>query len=492
MAPDEFAVTSFDDYASKLEKAKVVIDAERRKDMILAEAKNLAFANGYELVEDDKLLEEVSGLVEWPTVLMGEYDQAFLDIPKEVIQLTIRENQKCFVLREQGKTELANRFMLVSNIIPSDGGAEVTRGNGKVVAARLSDAKFFWESDLHQIKSSDGFKPWLDKLNNVTFHAKLGTQGERVARIVALAEELAPIVGADVEQAKRAAQLCKADLNSAMVYEFPEVQGLMGKYYAQIAGEASSVALACEEHYSPLGPSDDVPSDPVSVTVALADKLDTLVGFWAIDEKPTGSKDPYALRRAALGVIRLVLENDVRLSLSNWANADLLSFFHDRLKVYLRDKGIRHDLIDAVLTNESDDLLVVTQKAEALQKLIDSEDGKNLLAGYKRAANILAAEEKKGAEVGTEVSADLLKVEPEQALNAAIDASVSKAQSSVANEDFEGAMSALAELRAPIDAFFEDVLVNDDDPAIRGNRLTLLNRIRSATEIVGDFGKISG
>ena len=492
MAPDEFAVTSFDDYASKLEKAKVVVDAERRKDMILAEAKNLAFANGYELVEDDKLLEEVSGLVEWPTVLMGQYDQAFLDIPKEVIQLTIRENQKCFVLREQGKTELANRFMLVSNIVPSDGGAEVTRGNGKVVAARLSDAKFFWESDLHQIKSSDGFKPWLDKLNNVTFHAKLGTQGERVARIVALAEELAPIVDADVEQAKRAAQLCKADLNSAMVYEFPEVQGLMGKYYAQIAGEAESVALACEEHYSPLGPSDDVPSDPVSVTVALADKLDTLVGFWAIDEKPTGSKDPYALRRAALGVIRLVLENDVRLSLSNWANADLLSFFHDRLKVYLRDKGIRHDLIDAVLTNESDDLLVVTQKAEALQKLIDSEDGKNLLAGYKRAANILAAEEKKGAEVGTEVSADLLKVEPEQALNAAIDVSVSKAQSSVANEDFEGAMSALAELRAPIDAFFEDVLVNDDDPAIRGNRLTLLNRIRSATEIVGDFGKISG
>ncbi len=492
LAPDEFAVTGFDDYAAKLEKAHVMIDAEKRKDMILAEANNLAFANGYELVEDTKLLDEVSGLVEWPTVLMGEYDQDFLDIPKEVIQLTIRENQKCFVLREAGKQELANRFMLVSNIIASDGGAEVMRGNGKVVAARLSDAKFFWESDLHQINSDEGFNPWLDKLNNVTFHAKLGTQGERVARIVALAEELAPIAGADVQQAKRAAELCKADLNSAMVYEFPEVQGLMGNYYAQIAGEAPSVALACEEHYSPLGPSDDVPSDPVSVAVALADKLDTLVGFWAIDEKPTGSKDPYALRRAALGVIRLVLENGVRISLSKWASIDLLSFFHDRLKVYLRDKGIRHDLIDAVLTADSDDLLVVTQKAEALQKLIDSEDGKNLLAGYKRAANILAAEEKKGEEVGSGVSAELLKVEQEATLNMAIDASVAKALSSVANEDFEGAMSALAELRAPIDAFFEDVLVNDDDPAIRSNRLALLNRIRSATEIVGDFGKISG
>ena len=492
LAPDEFAVTGFDDYAAKLEKAHVMIDAEKRKDMILAEANNLAFANGYELVEDTKLLDEVSGLVEWPTVLMGEYDQDFLDIPKEVIQLTIRENQKCFVLREAGKQELANRFMLVSNIIASDGGAEVMRGNGKVVAARLSDAKFFWESDLHQINSDEGFNPWLDKLNNVTFHAKLGTQGERVARIVALAEELAPIAGADVQQAKRAAELCKADLNSAMVYEFPEVQGLMGNYYAEIAGEAPSVALACEEHYSPLGPSDDVPSDPVSVTVALADKLDTLVGFWAIDEKPTGSKDPYALRRAALGVIRLVLENGVRISLSKWASIDLLSFFHDRLKVYLRDKGIRHDLIDAVLTADSDDLLVVTQKAEALQKLIDSEDGKNLLAGYKRAANILAAEEKKGEEVGSGVSAELLKVEQEATLNMAIDASVAKALSSVANEDFEGAMSALAELRAPIDAFFEDVLVNDDDPAIRSNRLALLNRIRSATEIVGDFGKISG
>ena len=344
MAPDTFAVKHFDDYAEKLQKAFVMLDAETRKETILAEAGNLAFAQGLELVEDAKLLDEVSGLVEWPTVLMGEFDENFLDIPAEVIQLTIRENQKCFVLRKSGAKTLTNNFLLVSNIIPSDGGTEVARGNAKVVNARLSDAKFFWESDLHQINSDEGFNPWIEKLDSVTFHAKLGTQGERVKRIVALAEELAPIVGAArseapgaimatdanaspprsgskaahvsanklIELAKEAARLCKADLNSAMVYEFPEVQGAMGRKYAERKGLDTSIALAIEEHYSPLGPSDDVPSDPVSVTVALADKLDTLVGFWAIDEKPTGSKDPYALRRAALGVIRLVLENGVR------------------------------------------------------------------------------------------------------------------------------------------------------------------------------------
>ncbi len=516
MAPDEFEVQRFDDYAAKLEKAFVMLDAETRKETIETEAKNLAFAQGLELVDDPKLLEEVSGLVEWPVVLMGEFDEAFLDIPGEVIQLTIRENQKCFVIanpnsnphastveglvdeagtlrQAQGEgIDLTNKFFLISNIQPSDGGAEVVRGNGKVVNARLSDAKFFWESDLHQINSDEGFTPWLEKLDAVTFHAKLGTQGERVNRIVALAEELAPIVGADVELAKQAAQLCKADLNSAMVYEFPEVQGLMGRYYAERTGEHASVALAIQEHYSPLGPSDDVPSDPVAVTVALADKLDTLVGFWAIDEKPTGSKDPYALRRAALGVIRLVLENDVRFSLSSKADADLLSFFHDRLKVYLRDKGIRHDLIDAVLTSESDDLLIISRKAEALQKLVDSEDGKNLLAGYKRAANILAAEEKKGTVIAESVSNDLLEVEPEKALNTAIDTASADAEKSVQAEDFEGAMSALARLRSPVDAFFTDVHVNDENEKIRANRLALLVRIRSATQTVADFSKISG
>jgi len=492
MAPDEFSVTHFDDYAAKLEKAFVMLDAETRKDTIRAEAQNLAFAKGLELVEDEKLLEEVSGLIEWPTVLMGEFGEDYLDIPAEVIQLTIRENQKCFVLRKSGADKLTNNFLLVSNIIPSDGGTEVARGNAKVVNARLSDAKFFWESDLHQINSDEGFEPWLEKLNAVTFHAKLGTQHERVQRIIALAEELAPVTGADVEKTREAARLCKADLNSAMVYEFPEVQGKMGRTYAERSGMDASVALAIQEHYSPLGPSDDVPSDPVSVTVALADKLDTLAGFWAIDEKPTGSKDPYALRRAALGVIRLVLENEVRLPLLSKADEDLLSFFHDRLKVYLRDQGIRHDLIDAVLTETSDDLLIVTRKAQALQKLVDSDDGQNLLAGYKRAANILAAEEKKGTGVAEAVSSELLKLDAEKALNTAIDKTAEFNDVAIAKENFEGAMTALASLRGPVDQFFEDVLVNDENETIRANRLALLKRITVATSVVADFSKISG
>ncbi len=492
MSPESFEVKHFDDYAAKLEKAYVMLDADIRKETILTESKNLAFAQGLELVDDQGLLEEVAGLVEWPVPLMGEFDNDYLDIPREVIQLTIRENQKCFVVSDQQSNTLTNKFMLVSNIVPSDGGAEVARGNAKVVNARLSDAKFFWESDLHQISSASGFSHWLEKLDAVTFHAKLGSQGDRVKRITALAAELATIVGADVEKAKEAATLCKADLNSAMVYEFPEVQGLMGRYYAEKSGKDDSVAVAIEEHYSPLGPSDDVPSDPVAVTVALADKLDTLTGFWAIDEKPTGSKDPYALRRAALGVIRLLLENNVRFGLSSKADADLLSFFHDRLKVYLRDKGIRHDLIDAVLTSRSDDLLIVTRKAEALQKLIDSEDGQNLLSGYKRTANILAAEEKKNTEVAEQVSPDLLSLEAEKMLNEAIDKASATAQSAIENEDFESAMSALATMRAPVDQFFDDVLVNDEDTAVRANRLALLSRIRNATATVADFGKISG
>ena len=492
MGNEEFSVSHFDDYASKLEKSFVMLDADTRKETIRTEAGNLAFAKGLELVEDEKLLEEVSGLVEWPTVLMGTFEEAYLDIPAEVVQLTIRENQKCFVVRKSGSDQLTNNFLLVSNIVPSDGGAEVARGNAKVVNARLSDAKFFWESDLHQINSGEGFGPWIEKLDAVTFHAKLGSQGERVRRIVALAEALAPIVGADAALASEAAQLCKADLNSAMVYEFPEVQGLMGRYYAERSGRDQSVALAIEEHYSPLGPSDDVPGNPVSVAVALADKLDVLVGFWSIDEKPTGSKDPYALRRAALGVIRLVLENEVKLGLSNWASNDLLSFFHDRLKVYLRDKGIRHDLIDAVITETSDDLLTVTRKAQALQKLIDSEDGQNLLAGYKRATNILAAEEKKGAEFGNAVQAGIFNAEEEKALYAAINTAEENADAAVKNEDFESAMAALATLRKPVDAFFDNVLVNDEDEAVRANRLALLDRIRTTTSGVADFSKISG
>ncbi len=476
----------------KLEAARVIIDAERRKDMIRADAQNLAFARGLELVEDEALLEEVAGLVEWPTVLMGDFDEEFLDIPPEVIQLTIRENQKCFVIRKQDSRSLANHFMLVTNITPEDGGKEVMRGNGKVVNARLSDAKFFWETDLHQVKSDEGFKPWLAKLDNVTFHAKLGSQGERVKRIAALAKTLAPLVGADENLASRAAELCKADLQSAMVFEFPEVQGLMGRYYAETAGEDASVSAAMEEHYKPLGPSDIVPTDKVSVAVALADKLDTLTGFWAIDEKPTGSKDPYALRRAALGVIRLVLDNEIRLDLVQLVEADLLSFFHDRLKVYLRDQGVRHDLIDAVLTRDSGDLLTVSRKARALQKLIETEDGTNLVAGYKRAANILSAEEKKGTSITDIVLPDLMRSEEEKALLENLEQVEQQAEQALKVEDFEAAMAHLANLRATIDNFFENVLVNDEDDKVRANRLALLARIRSATAVVADFSALSG
>lgn len=492
LANKEITVKRFDDYAAQLEKAKVIIDPERRKEIILADAKNLAFAQGFELVEDPGLLEEVSGLIEYPTVLMGEFEEEYLDIPAEVIQLTIKENQKCFVLKKQGTNELVNRFLLVSNIIPSDGGKEVARGNGKVVRARLSDAKFFWESDLHQTAKEDGFDEWVAGLDQVTFHAKLGSQGERIKRIIALAKELAPIVGADAEKAKRAAYFAKADLQSAMVYEFPEVQGMIGRRYAEIAGEDASVSLAIEEHYKPLGPSDDVPSDPVSVAVALADKLDTLVGFWVIDEKPTGSKDPYALRRAALGVIRLVVENNVRFSMLEKVNNDLLSFFHDRLKVFLKDQGIRHEVIDAIITPESDDLLMIVQKAKALQKLVDSEDGENLIQGYKRAANILASEEKKNTKIADKVADDLFEFDEERALFNTLENVELLAGNAIKDEDLEEAMTRLSTLRAPIDAFFEKVHVNADDEKVRANRLALLDRIRSATQTIADFSKLNG
>ena len=492
MAPDAFTVKRFDDYAAKLEAAKVVLDAERRKEIIATDAGNLAFAQGFELVADEGLLEEVSGLVEWPVVLMGEFEEAYLALPDEVTRLTIRENQKCFVLKARGSEKLVNRFMLVSNVIPSDGGKEIARGNGKVVRARLSDARFFWESDLQLAKSANGFDKWIGNLDTVTFHAKLGSQGERVKRIVELAGELAEITGADVEKAKRAAFLAKADLQSAMVFEFPELQGRMGRLYAEAAGENDAVALAIEEHYKPLGPTDDVPSNPVSVPVALADKLDTLVGFWAIDEKPTGSKDPYALRRAALGVIRLVIENGVRLPLLQKADGDLLSFFHDRLKVFLKDRGIRHDVIDAVLSENSDDLLVISLKAAALQKLLETEDGTNLVQGYKRAANILAAEEKKGTKVADSISPELFAGDEERALFETLGDVELLAGEAVGAENFEAAMTRLASLRAPIDAFFEKVLVNDPDEAVRANRLALLSRIRAATATVADFSKING
>jgi glycyl-tRNA synthetase beta chain len=521
LAPGPIRVKRFDDYVQSLEKAKVVLDSERRKDMILHDARDLAFAQGLELVEDEALLEEVAGLVEWPVVLMGSFDEAFLDIPPEVIRATIRANQKCFVLRQPhaprtpsplvGEDDverviLSNRFLLTSNLIATDGGATIVGGNERVVRARLSDAKFFWETDK-KIRLEDR----LEKLKNIVFHEKLGTQYERVERVAALARELAPNVGADPALAERAARLAKADLVTEMVGEFPELQGLMGRYYATQQGEHPSVAAAIEDHYKPLGPSDRVPTDPVSVAVALADKIDTLVGFWAIDEKPTGSKDPYALRRAALGVIRLVNDNQRSIALSRFISAaldgnktgspditvDLLSFFADRLKVYLRDQGARHDLIDAVFALEGqDDLLLVVRRVEALGQFLATEDGANLLAGYRRAANILRIEEKKDGRSYDE-PADLNIVNErgqieEKGLAVALHAAREQASAAVAAEDFAGAMRALSQLRQPVDAFFEKVTVNAEDPELRANRLKLLNGLRDATRAVADFSRIEG
>ena len=509
-APEAITVKRFSDYVASLEKAKVVLDAERRKEIIRADAKNITFASGLDLVEDETLLEEVSGLVEYPHVLMGTFEEAYLAIPAEIIRLTIKTNQKCFVTRKQGSEDLSNRFILVSNIEAKDGGKEIVHGNGKVVRARLSDAAHFYRRDqadmpdLHELEASaakfglDLKKPLdqrmakLDHLK-VTFHAKLGTQGARVERIRTLAAELAKATGADPIKVDRAVVLAKADLRTEAVGEFPELQGLMGRKYALLQGEDASVAAAIEEHWKPNGPSDRVPVDPVSVTVALADKLDMLTGFWAIDEKPTGSKDPYALRRAALGVIRILLENGIRLPIKSVArDADLLSFFHDRLKVYLRDTGKRHDIVDAVLTADADDLLMIVRRAEALAAFIGTEDGKNLLAGTKRATQLLAAEEKKGTKVADRIDLSLLTMPAEKGLHAAVVNASQDAASAVAREDFGAAMEALSKLRGPVDTFFDQVLVNDENADIRANRLALLAAIRAATATVADFSKISG
>ena len=555
MAPGAIKVRRFDDYLAKLQAAKVVLDSARRTEMILADAKNLAFAQGYELIEDAGLLAEVAGLVEWPVTLMGSFDAAFLSIPEEVIRATIRNNQKCFVLRDTQTAKLTNKFILVANEEASDGGKAIVAGNERVIRARLSDAKFFYDTDL-----KTRLEDRLPKFEHIVFHEKLGTQADRIARIVALAKELAPLVKADPKKAERAAQLCKCDLLTDVVGEFPELQGLMGRYYAEAQGEDEAVAHACEDHYKPKGPDDLVPADPVSIAVALADKIDTLVGFWAIDEKPTGSKDPYALRRAALGIIRIVIENELRLQLrmplwmhfsvirreENLADAiallhplneqilnlsatdielamklevlvsekakqlagpvlvqahsylkqthDLLSFFADRLKVTLREDGARHDLVDAVFALEGqNDLLMIVRRVEALGKFLDSDDGKNLLAGVKRASNILRIEEKKdNKSYSGAPDAKRLAVPEEKALAEAINVAKKEASVAIAKEDFAAAMSALAKLRPKVDAFFDKVTVNVDDKVLRENRLKLLNEIREATRAVADFSKIEG
>ncbi|WP_298270716.1 glycine--tRNA ligase subunit beta [uncultured Bradyrhizobium sp.] len=505
MAPGAIPVRRFEDYEAKLKAAKVILDPQARKDIIIEDAKELAFAQGLELVEDQVLVDEVSGLVEWPVVMMGAFEKEFLVIPDEVIRATIRNNQKCFVVRDPKTGKLTNKFVLTANIEAPDGGKTIVAGNERVIRPRLSDAKFFYETDL-----KTRLEDRLPKFEQIVFHEKLGTQAARIKRIERLAAEIAPLVGADVGKTKRAARLAKADLLTEVVGEFPELQGLMGKYYALAQGEDASVAAASEEHWKPQGPTDRVPTDPVSVAVALADKLDTLAGFWAIDEKPTGSKDPYALRRAALGAIRLIVENALRLPILKVAKSallglsvkadaetlpnDLLAFFADRLKVQLREQGARHDLVDAVFSlGGQDDLLLVVRRVEALGKFLDSDDGKNLLAGTKRASNILAIEEKKDKRTFDGApDAALYKLDEEKALAAAIDQVKTEASASVAKEDFAAAMSAMAKLRPAVDAFFDKVKVNDDDPKVRENRLKLLNEIRAATRAVADFSRIEG
>jgi glycyl-tRNA synthetase beta chain len=514
LAPEAIKVRRFDDYVTALERAKVVLDLDRRKDIIRSEADHLAFAQGLTVIADEGLLEEVAGLVEWPVVMIGGFEESFLAVPEEAIIATIRANQKCFNLRD-GRGKLANKFLLTANNLATDGGALIVAGNERVIRARLSDAKFFYETDL-KLPLEHG----LPKLEESVFHAKLGTQFQRVERLVKLAAEIAPKVGANVEEAKRAAMLAKADLTTNMVGEFPELQGIMGRYYALAQGETGAVANAVADHYKPLGPTDRVPAEPVSIAVALADKLDLLTGFWAIDEKPTGSRDPFALRRAALGVIRIVVDNKLTLSLNDMLVSgrlahkalvplpdsgdveivghslylsDLLAFFHDRLKVTLRDAGARHDLVDAVISKDSDDILEITRRVEALSALLSTEDGKNLLAGYKRAANILAAEEKKDGTTYTAVSdQQKFTLDAETGLANAIKSVDAAAAASVRANDYKAAIAALATLRAPVDTFFEQVMVNDADPAIRANRLHLLAALRNTMLLVADFSKVAG
>jgi len=549
MAPKPFAVRNFKDYVAKLKDAFVILDGNERAALILKNARKLARKEGLTLVEDEALLAENAGLTEWPVVLMGTFDEDFLSVLPEVLATAMKAHQKAFSLKKGD--ELANRFIVVANLKAEDGGKAITAGNERVIRARLADAKFFFDQDR-----KESLEDWVPKLKEITFHEKLGTQYDRVQRLFHLAREIAPLVGADPDLAERAAILAKSDLVSEMVGEFPELQGVMGRYYALDQGENPVVADAIAAHYKPVGPMDEVPREPIAIAVALADKLDTLVGFWAIDEKPTGSKDPYALRRAALGVIRIILENGLRVSLGrslqrqalalllilkatefqrkgetvgqsaigallseeeahDFANRlvdseqeafkkallsrtdeisdSLLAFFADRLKVYLRDQGARHDLVDAVFALGGDDLSMIVTRVGALGRFLETEDGEHLLTGAKRAINILRIEEKKDGRAHDAAPDPALLEQPEEkALAHAVDYVEDAAATAVANEDFEAAMGAMAKLRAPVDAFFDNVTVNADNPKLRENRLRLLNRIRAATLEVADFSKITG
>ena len=492
MGKGEITVSGFADYAEKLRHQFVLLDVEERKRVILDGANRLAEEAGLELIPDPDLLDEVAGLVEWPVPLMGRIDDEFMEVPAEVLTTTMRTNQKYFALRDKVSGVMAPRFLTVANLVARDGGKAIAAGNERVLRARLSDAKFFWDQDLRTSLESR-----VPKLDAIVFHAKLGTVGEKVKRVGDLAVAIAEKIGADPVKAARAALLAKADLVSDVVGEFPEVQGIMGRYYARKDGEDTAVAEAIADHWKPQGPSDKCPSDPVSVSVALADKIDTLVGFFAIDEKPTGSKDPFALRRAALGVIRLIVENGLRLPLRPLFGdvADsLLDFFHDRLKVSLRDQGVPHDLINAVLgTGAEDDLTRLVAKVSALKGFLETEDGKNLLAAYRRASNILRIEEKKD-DYKYEGPADRARfaAEEESALGAALDEAMPAARAALSREAFTDCMRALALLRNPVDAFFEKVTVNAEDAATRANRLKLLAEIRGALDEIADFSRIEG
>ena len=567
MAPESFAVTGFDDYTAKLKSAFVILDPQERANAIWHDATNRAFASGLEVVEDKGLLAEVAGLVEWPVVLMGQIGDAFLDLPPEVLQTSMKEHQKFFSVRNP-KSSRIERFVTVANRETSDHGATILAGNEKVLSARLADAKFFWENDLRVAKTD--LDVWLSALEKVTFHNKLGTQAELVTRIASLSRELAPKVGADGDEAEEAVRYAKADLSSEMVYEFPELQGLMGRYYLEAAGKPAAVSAAAQEHYAPLGPSDDVPTAPVSVAVSLAEKIDKLTGFWAIDEKPTGSKDPFALRRAALGVLRIILENDLTLSLDYFIDLELLkfeltqlrkngqtsdvntlettleeiadhgvfgaafrtvidrmkdaddvssqpdlsegsvlrtvaerleaesrsllSFIHDRLKVYLRDQGVRHDVIDACIAMpQNDDLALLAKRAKALSKVLATDDGENLIQGFKRANNILEqAQTADGVEYSFGADVKYAETDEERALFTALDKAEVAIAPAMAKQDFATAMAAMAALRAPIDAFFEAVQVNSDNQTIRRNRLNLLHRITEICRSVADLSRIDG
>lgn len=489
-----FEVTGFEDYAEKLAGHAVMLNAEERAEEIKEQAAALADKAKLELIEDEALLAENAGLTEWPVVLMGSFDESFLDVPAECLMTSMKMHQKCFALRDPATKKLANRFILVSNLTATDGGAQIVSGNEKVIRARLSDAKFFWEQDLKRPLDEMAIS-----LRGITFHEKLGTQAERVERIKELAFQIAGAVDADPQDARRAAELSKADLVSGMVGEFPELQGVMGRYYARGEKLPAAVAEAIGDHYAPAGPNDRCPSAPVSIAVALADKLDALVSFWSIGEKPTGSRDPFALRRAALGVIRIIVENRLRLPLRPFVKADdLLAFFAERLKVQMREKGVRHDVVDAVLaTGGEDDLVRLLARVEALQGFLGSEAGRNLLTAYGRAANIVRAEEKKdkglAAKIAGAPDAALLEQAEEKAVASALAEVESVVRPAVAAENFSGAMEAFARLRAPVDALFDKVTVNvTDKPELRLNRLKLLNQIRATMDAVADFSKIEG